>query len=213
MKQKPFLLKLLPGASIEAVTALAPEMERIVAAHGGDDFSLWLAEDMIFGYFELEDGNAPCEAAAKLRALTDRALRDTVFAVSMCNMHLMYDVINRPAEDKSRVVYRRVFLTRLKPGCTDEYFRLHQGLLEGRRKAIQDGTFDPEAEPSSNFTIWNAGDFICSYNEMTELPSENDTNAGGNETWERHMLTLMDWLTDDADMFTEVKHEKIKRLY
>ena len=212
MKQKPFLLKLLPGASIDALTACAGELRAIILENGGNDFSLWQAEDMIFGYFESEGENIPCAAGTALRKFIDEKLGDTVLVLAMQNMRLMYDVVNRPAKDKSKVVSHRVFITRLKPGCLPEYYRLHQGLLTERRNAITDGTLDPAKEPSSNFTIWNAGDYICGYNEMTELPASDDTNTGGNEAWERHMLTLMDWLTDDADVFSGDKHEKIRRL-
>ena len=212
MERKTFLLKLLKNADMGKLTAALPEMKRLAEENGGYDFSVWQAEDMIFGYFETDCAAFPNPAGTALRAFFEEALTDTVSIISVCNMRLMYSAINRPLADKSRVKAHRVFMARMKPGCSEEYIKRHHGLELIAQGQIDTGAADPAAMPSSNMTIWNGGDYICGYNEMKEVPAADDPNSGGNEAWELNMLKIMDWITDDADRFSGIHHEPVKRL-
>ena len=49
--------------------------------------------------------------------------------------------------------------TRLKPGTQEEYKRRHDALVEQRGNTVNPG-------PDSNFSIWNAGDYIFGYDEI-----------------------------------------------
>ena len=210
MERKTFLLKLLPGAALSAEAL--ENIKRLVEDNEGNDFSLWQAENLVFGYFETENGSLPNPAGCALREYFETELKETVSIISVCNMRLMYSSVNRPLTDKSKVAAHRVFMARIKPGCAEEYLKRHHG-LELIAKGEEDTlAVNPACLPSSNMTIWNGGDYICGYNEMEEVPAADDPNSGGNEAWELNMLKIMDWITDDADRFSGLRHEPVKRL-
>ena len=212
MERRPFLLKLNGNISSDSLTGAFEEMKRLTEENGGTDFSLWQAEDLVFGYFETECTDVPNPAGTALRSFFETALSDKVTVISVCNMRLMYSSVNRPLADKSKVAAHRVFMARMKPGCSEEYIKRHHGLELIAEGQIAAGAADPSAMPSNNMTIWNGGDYICGYNEMEEIPAADDPNSGGNEAWELNMLKIMDWITDDADRFSGIHHEPVKRL-
>ena len=211
MERKTFLLKLndrerpLNEPALQKIKALVEE-------NGGTDFSLWQAEDLVFGYFETDCRALPNPAGCALLEYFEGELASCVTVISVCNMRLMYSSVNRPLTDKSKVAAHRVFMARIKPGCAEEYLKRHHGLeliAQGEEDTL---SADPEKLPSNNMTIWNGGDYICGYNEMEELPAADDPNSGGNEAWELNMLKIMDWITDDADRFSGLHHEPVRRL-
>ena len=212
MERRTFLLRYNTDTSAEKLEMALPEMKRIVEEHGGYDFSVWRADNMIFGYFETENTAVPNPAGVGLCHLFETQLADTVSIISVCNMRLMYSAINRPIQDKSKIGAYRVFMAKLKPGCADEYLKRHHGLELIARGQNAIGDADPEKMPSSNMTIWCSGDYICGYNEMEEPLSPDDTNAGGNVEWEMNMLKIIDWITDDGDRFSGLHHEPAVRL-
>ena len=212
MERKTFLLKLNKGRTSESLKEAFIIMKYLVEENRGTDFSLWQAEDMVFGYFETDCTDFPNPAGCALRKYFETELSDIVTVISVCNMRLMYSSVNRPLTDKSKVAAHRVFMARMKPGCSEEYLKRHHGLELIAQGQVDTGAADPMTMPSSNMTIWNGGDYICGYNEMEQLPSADDPNSGGNAAWELNMLKIMDWLTDDADAFSGITHEPVKRL-
>lgn len=212
MERRTFLLKLAEGMNKEKLETALQAMKEIVRKNGGDDFSVWQAEDLVFGYFETDSTALPDPAGTELRAYIEETLADAVQIISVCNMRLMYSSINRPLTDKSKVAAHRVFMARIKPGCAEEYLRRHHGLEIIAEQDIAAGRVNPDEMPSNNMTIWNGGDYICGYNEMEQIPAADDPNSGGNEEWELNMLKIMDWITDDADAFSGIHHEPVKRL-
>lgn len=212
MERRTFLLKLTEGMNKEKLETALQVMKEIVRKNGGDDFSVWQAEDLVFGYFETDSTALPDPAGTELRAYIEETLADAVQIISVCNMRLMYSSINRPLTDKSKVAAHRVFMARIKPGCAEEYLRRHHGLEIIAEQDIAAGRVKPDEMPSNNMTIWNGGDYICGYNEMEQIPAADDPNSGGNEEWELNMLKIMDWITDDADAFSGIHHEPVKRL-
>lgn len=212
MERRTFLLKLAEGMNKEKLETALQAMKEIVRKNGGDDFSVWQAEDLVFGYFETDSTALPDPAGTELRAYIEETLADAVQIISVCNLRLMYSSINRPLTDKSKVAAHRVFMARIKPGCAEEYLRRHHGLEIIAEQDIAAGRVNPDEMPSNNMTIWNGGDYICGYNEMEQIPAADDPNSGGNEEWELNMLKIMDWITDDADAFSGIHHEPVKRL-
>ena len=212
MERRTFLVKLICEEKKGKLEAALEHLKEIVCSNGGNDFSVWQAEDLIFGYFETEEYAFPDPAGVKLREYMERELADTLQIISVCNMRLMYSAINRPLTDKSKIQAHRVFMARIKPGCAEEYLRRHHGLELQAEADIAAGKVNPEEMLSNNMTIWNGGDYICGYNEMEEKPAADDPNSGGNEQWELNMLKIMDWITDDADAFSGIHHEPVKRL-
>ena len=212
MERKTFLLKLNRYHSSDELAEALPLMKKLVEENQGTDFSLWQAQDLIFGYFETDCTDLPNPAGSALRSFIESGLPEVVTVISMCNMRLMYSSVNRPLADKTKVAAHRVFMARIKPGCSEEYLKRHHGLELIAQGQADTGAVDPASLPSSNMTIWNGGDYICGYNEMEELPAADDPNSGGNEAWELNMLKIMDWLTDDADRFSGLRHEPVKRL-
>lgn len=212
MERRTFLVKLTDAAKEEKLEAALPVIKEIVLNNQGNDFSVWQAEDLIFGYFETDSTVFPDPAGTQIREYLEKELADTVQIISVCNMRLMYSSINRPLTDKSKIAAHRVFMARIKPGCAEEYLRRHHGLEVIAEREIACGKVNPEELPSNNMTIWNGGDYICGYNEMEQLPAADDPNSGGNVEWEMNMLKIMDWITDDADQFSKLHHEPVRRL-
>jgi L-rhamnose mutarotase len=120
-------------------------------------------------------------------------------------MRLMYHDIGVVRQDKS-LIRHRVFVTRLKPGCEEEYKRRHDGLIAARGDAVSQG-------PDSNFTIWCGAGYIFGYCEKVKAFDREMTEAEKADTiaWETRQLEIMDWLTDDVDWITGEKHEKIRQ--
>ena len=121
-------------------------------------------------------------------------------------MRLMYHDYGIVREDKS-LIRHRVFATRLKPGCAEEYKRRHDGLVAARGDAVSEG-------PDSNFTIWCGRDYIFGYCEKVKAFDRPMTGAERADTiaWETRQLEIMDWLTDDVDWITGERHEAMRRV-
>lgn len=68
------------------------------------------------------------------------------------DMRLMYHNYGVIRENKE-LIRHRVFMTRLKDGCEEEYKARHDGLIAQRGDTVDPG-------PDSNFTIWSAGGYI-----------------------------------------------------
>ena len=172
------------------------------------NFSLWTCSHLVFGYAEGQDGQ-------KLSGKEHAVLADLTEAFSGLvewlaepdeGMELMYHDFGIVREDKS-LIRHRVFCTRLKPGCEEEYKRRHDGLVAARGDTVSEG-------PDSNFTIWFGAGYIFGYDEKVKSFDHEPTEAekAADIAWETRQLEIMDWLTDDVDWITGQKHDHIRRI-
>lgn len=205
MNRIAFVYRALPGLRQEArdrLKALSADILAEAAAAGIGNFSMWGVEDMLCGYCECREGALPGLPASLGKALDGRA----ELLCAPGTMRLMYHDIGVVREDKS-LIRHRVFVTRLKPGCAEEYKRRHDALIEARGDAVLEG-------PDSNFTIWHGAGYIFGYCEKVRswdremTPQERESTIA----WETRQLEIMDWLTDDVDWITGEKHEAIQKL-
>ena len=121
-------------------------------------------------------------------------------------MRLMYHDFGVVRENKE-LIRHRVFMTKLKPGCEEEYKRRHDGLIEKRGDTVTQG-------PDSNFSIWSSGGYIFGYNEIDTTMETEPTEEEKQFTieWETRQLEIMDWITNDVDWLTGEHHAASIRL-
>ncbi len=188
----------------EAWKPLVEILDRI----GIRNFSLWNIEDKVFGYCETPDGvtisQKDWEDFHKLEEIMDGTF--TWISTPGEPMRLMYEDFGVVRENKE-LIRHRVFVTKLKPGMQEEYKLRHDGLVEARNGKITQG-------PDSNFSIWNAGDYIFGYNEIDVTMETEETKESRQATiaWETKMLEIMSWYTDDVDWITGLHHKHIQRI-
>ena len=162
------------------------------------NFSIWNVEQLIFGYYENEDGMklSEDEKAAK-DSLTEK-IQDTFDWISTPgeDMRLMYHNFGVVRENKE-LIRHRVFMTKLKGGCAEEYKACHDGLIAQRGDTVDPG-------PDSNFSIWSAGGYIFGYDEIDTTMEIDETPQDREATvaWETRQLGIMDWITNDVDWMT-----------
>lgn len=211
MKRHGFAMQIKEGCTLsfrknlgEIWDALTTFMDR----KGMRNFSLWSAENLVFGYYETEDDFAYTTSDRHEVAEWQEELTDTFDWISTPfeDMRLMYQDYGIVREQKN-LIRHRVFITKLCEGMEEEYKARHDALVEARGGAVTPG-------PDSNFTIWYAGGYIFGYDEidttMEADMSEDDIEA--TITWEKRMLKIMSWVTDDVDWITKEEHEHIKRI-
>ena len=187
-------------AAEQALRAASAEIAGAARRLGVDNFSMWAVEDMIGGYGE--DGDMRALADEVMARLGDRA----ALLCAPGTMRMMYHDIGVVRADKS-LIRHRVFMTKLKPGCEEEYKRRHDALVEARGDKVSEG-------PDSNFTIWFGAGHIFGYDEKVRAFDHEPTEAekAADIAWETRQLEIMDWLTDDVDWITGQKHEAIRRV-
>jgi L-rhamnose mutarotase len=185
------------------LSASAPQIRAEAQQMGLDNFSLWGVEDLLCGYGEWAgEGKLP----GLPPSLTQAVAGDGELLCAPGTMRLMYHDIGIVRADKS-LIRHRVFVTKLKPGCEEEYKRRHDGLIAARGDAVSEG-------PDSNFTIWCGAGYIFGYCEKVKsfdremTPEEKESTID----WETRQLEIMDWLTDDVDWITGQKHPHIRRI-
>ena len=172
------------------------------------NFSIWNVEQLIFGYYENEDEMklSEDEKAAK-DSLTEK-IQDTLDWISTPgeDMRLMYHNFGVVRENK-KLIRHRVFMTKLKEGCAEEYKVRHDGLIAQRGDTVDPG-------PDSNFSIWSAGGYIFGYDEIDTTMEVEETEESREQTvtWEMRQLGIMDWITNDVDWMTGEVHADVKRL-
>lgn len=209
MERRTFLLRMYPRTQAEVEKGLADLAPRIRAEAerlGVDNFSIWCVSDLLCGYGEYT-ADVDLDAAPGLKAMIEPVIDGR--AELLCptgSMRLMYHDIGIVRKDKS-LIRHRVFVTKLKPGCAEEYKRRHDALVAARGDAVSEG-------PDSNFTIWYGAGYIFGYCEKVKAFDHEMTDQERADTvaWETRQLEIMDWLTDDVDWMTGEKHEKIRRL-
>ena len=197
MRRMAFVLK-LTGDRETQIAAVRSTFE----AADVPNFSLWHIQEYIFGYGEPKDGDMHA-----LDAFLAKLPEGVTLACAPGSMRLMYRCIGIVREDKN-LIRHRVFATRLKPGCEEEYKHRHDGLIEARGDSVIEG-------PESNFTIWYGDgcifgycELVRAYDEIRPTQEEHDATVA----WETRQLEIMDWLTDDVDWLTGRKHPKVERV-
>ena len=206
MERRAFIIRADEGKRDLAEAALRRSREALLAAaerNGVEDFSVWGVEDLILCYGEeRSDGGAKALAGEMLSALDGTAS----LLCAPGTMRLMYHDIGIVRPDKS-LIRHRVFATRLKPGCEEEYKRRHDGLIDARGDRVSEG-------PDSNFTIWYGAGYIFGYDEKVRAFDRPPTEAekAADIAWETRQLEIMDWITDDVDWITGQHHEAIRRI-
>lgn len=204
MERVTFLLK-LNGARAEGVAsvrALRDAFADACARGKVDNFSIWHMEEYLFGYGESETGDPSCFDGALARLPEGVQL-----ACAPGTMRQMYHDIGIVRADKG-LIRHRVFATRLKPGCAEEYKRRHDGLIAQRGDAVKEG-------PESNFTIWYGDGCIFGYCELVrafDAIAPTPEQEAASVAWETRQLEIMDWLTDDMDWLTGEKHPPVERV-
>lgn len=172
------------------------------------NFSIWNAENLIFGYYENADGAKLSEEETAARDVLVKKMEDTFTWISVLgeDMRLMYQDYGVVRESKE-LIRHRMFMTKLKPDCAEEYKRRHDGLIEQRGDTIDPG-------PDSNFTIWSAGGYIFGYDEIDTTMEVEETEEAHAATveWETRQLGIMDWITNDMDWLTGEHHAAVVRL-
>ena len=116
-----------------------PELTAFLDQEKVHNFSIWNCDSLIFGYYETDENHEFSEEKkAQIQALTAR-IEDTFTWISTPgeNMRLMYHNFGVVRENKE-LIRHRMFMTKLKPGCEEEYKARHDGLV-----AAREGKIDP----------------------------------------------------------------------
>lgn len=180
-----------------------PKITEVLEQHQIRNFSMWQAADLVFGYYEA-DMEPQHEVLEELLGQLSGCF--DWLAKPGCNMRLMYHDFGLVREDKS-LIRHRMFMTKLKPGCEEEYKRRHDALVEARGERVTLG-------PDSNFSIWHAGGYIFGYDEIDTTMEVEETEEAHAATvaWESKQLEIMDWITNDVDWLTGQYHPASVRL-
>ena len=185
-----------------------PELTAFLDRNQVKNFSIWNTDDLIFGYYEKsERAELLAEEETIKKALTAK-IEGTFTWISTPDqdMRLMYHDFGVVRENKE-LIRHRMFMTKLKPGCEEEYKRRHDGLVEKRGDTVNPG-------PDSNFSIWSAGGYIFGYDEIDTTMEIEETEEARAETvaWETRQLEIMDWITNDVDWMTGEHHSASVRI-
>ena len=176
--------------------------------NGMKNFSLWSCDEYVFGYYETQEadslGDEAKESARALYAGFDDCL--DWLSTPDKEMRLMYHCFGVVRENKE-LIRHRMFMTKLKPGCAEEYKARHDKLIESRNGAVVEG-------PDSNFSIWSDGNYIFGYDEIDTSMEKPETEEEHQATveWETRQLGIMDWITNDCDWLTGQVHSASRRI-
>lgn len=211
MKRHTFAIEVKEGKMGEFRKGLGKiwlELVEFLDERGITNFSIWNVERIVFGYFETNDEFVFSERDKEKAAEWESRYNDSYAWISTPfeTMRLMYHNFGVVRESKE-LIRHRVFVTKLKPGMEEEYKSRHDALVEARGNVVTQG-------PDSNFSIWHAGGYIFGYNEIDTTMEHEMTPEERENTiqWEKRMLEIMEWLTNDVDWITGECHESIRRL-
>ena len=170
------------------------ELTAYLDRNGIHNFSIWNAADLIFGYYENADGAVISPEEEKVKSALIEKIQDTFTWISTPgkDMRLMYHNFGIVRENKE-LIRHRMFMTKLKDGCEEEYKARHDGLVAQRGETIDLG-------PDSNFSIWSAGGYIFGYDEIDTTMEVEETPEAREATiaWETRQLGIMDWITNEV---------------
>ena len=211
MKRHAFAMKVCEGKMNDFRKALGKAWPSIISFlddKAFHNFSLWNASDLVFGYCESsDDASLTPEGKGELQEILS-SFDGIVSWISAPGqgMRLMYHNFGIVRENKE-LIRHRMFMTRLKAGCEEEYKRRHDGLIAERGDTVDPG-------PDSNFSIWNAGGYIFGYDEIDTTMETEETEEAHQATveWETRQLEIMDWITNDCDWLTGQVHVSSRRL-
>lgn len=211
MERHTFAMKIKDGqlnAYRKKLGVIWPELTAFLDRNQVKNFSIWNAENLIFGYYETAEKLVlPAEEVSVKEKVTAQ-IADTFEWISTPGepMRLMYHDFGIVRESKE-LIRHRMFMTKLKPGCEEEYKRRHDGLVEKRGDTVTQG-------PDSNFSIWSAGGYIFGYDEIDTTMETEATEEDRKDTiaWETRQLEIMDWITNDVDWMTGEHHAASVRL-
>ena len=206
-----FALRINPGKRLKFGKILGDNWSRITErldALEVTNFSMWEADNIVFGYFESAESHEAWDSQDKsfFHSLSEKF--EGCFSwisTPWVNMQLMYEdfgIVRRSKE----LIRHRVFITELVPGAEQEYKARHDGLAQAK-KEITKG-------PDSNFSIWSAGGYVFGYDEIdtTMEHEKTEVDKQAEIAWETKMLEIMKWITDDVDWITGEHHTHIRRL-
>ena len=211
MERHAFAMEVKEGRKDDYRKALGkiwPELTAFLDRNEIKNFSIWNTDSLIFGYYEKADGSVLSAEEKEISERLTKEIEDTFTWISTPgqDMRLMYHDFGIVRESKE-LIRHRMFMTKLKPGCEEEYKRRHDGLVEQRGDTVNPG-------PDSNFSIWSAGGYIFGYDEidttMEKVPDE--AARENNIAWETRQLVIMDWITNDMDWLTGEHHSASVRL-
>lgn len=211
MERHAFAMKVNKGKMSDFRTGLGKIWKEFVTfmdTHHMKNFSMWNAQDLIFGYYETEDclefSTEDKEIVRKWQEIYGNSF--TWISTPFEEMRLMYHDFGYVRESKE-LIRHRVFITKLVPGAEDEYKARHDVLVEARGGKITEG-------PDSNFSIWSAGGYIFGYNEIDTTMERDRTkeDEDADIAWETRMFEIMSWITNDVDWISGEHHETIKRI-
>ena len=211
MERHAFAMEIISGKMNDYRKKLGeiwPELTQYLDRNGIKNFSIWNTDNLIFGYYENADGTVISAEEAAIKDELIKKMEDTFTWISTpgVDMRLMYHNFGVVRENKE-LIRHRMFMTKLKPGCDEEYKARHDVLVEARGDKIDPG-------PDSNFSIWSAGGYIFGYNEIDTTMEVEETEADRANTiaWETRQLEIMDWITNDVDWMTGEHHSSSRRL-
>lgn len=207
MERHSFSFEIKEGRVGDFLTAFGNSWDDVrtkITENGVTNFSLWNCDTFFFGYYE-SPYNEPSTLKILwpvLNSLEDLSKWKSDFEKGMA---LMYEDFGIVRDDKS-MIRHRVFMTHLISGDTKEYKRRHDELASARTTVTKG--------PDSNFSIWNAGDYIFGYDEIDTSMEHEMTEDEKLSTirWEKNMLDIMEWITDDVDWITDMHHSHVKRI-
>ena len=211
MERHAFAMKIKAGMMNEYRKRLGeiwPELTAYLDQKGIHNYSIWNAEDLIFGYYEEGDTEEKQTVQEADASWMIRKMADTFEWISVPgeDMRLMYHDFGvvRPSKE---LIRHRMFMTKLKPGCEEEYKHRHDQLIEARGGAVTPG-------PDSNFSIWSAGGYIFGYDEIDTTMEKEETEEERQATisWETRQLEIMNWITNDVDWMTGEHHVSSRRI-
>lgn len=211
MERHAFAMKIKAGMMNEYRKRLGeiwPDLTAYLDQKGIRNYSIWNAEDLIFGYYEEEAAEEKQLLKEADASWMIRKMEETFEWISVPgeDMRLMYHDFGVVRSSKE-LIRHRMFMTKLKPGCEEEYKHRHDHLIEARGGAVTQG-------PDSNFSIWSAGGYIFGYDEIDTTMEKEETEEERQATirWETRQLEIMDWITNDVDWMTGEHHVSSRRI-
>lgn len=211
MKRHTFSMEVKEGKMGEFRKGLGeiwPELVEFLDTKNIQNFSIWNVKHIIFGYFETSDSFTFTKYDRVIVTVWEEKYGDLYSWIStpFDPMRMMYHDFGIVRESKE-LIRHRVFITKLKPGMEEEYKCRHDALVEARGNEVTQG-------PDSNFSIWHAGGYIFGYNEIDTTMEHEMTQEEIESTirWEKSMLEIMEWLTNDVDWITGECHDSIRRI-
>ncbi len=117
-----------------------PELTAYLDRNRINNFSIWNAADLIFGYYENADGAVISAEEEKVKTALTEKIQNTFTWISTPDqdMRLMYHNFGVVRENKE-LIRHRMFMTKLKDGCEEEYKARHDGLWRKRGDKIDPG--------------------------------------------------------------------------